>query len=100
LKEKLLEAVMSFEAEIGWEKEEEHRREILEKHRYSPYIEEVEGWPESEGRDKYLTDLKRLRHLMVLFRLGHGGTGMGYAFVNLKNKYPETHAAFTQELFE
>jgi hypothetical protein len=37
LKEKHLEAVMVFEAEIRWEKEEQqYRREILEKYRYSP----------------------------------------------------------------
>src|SRR5215210_4562899 len=62
LKEKHPEALMAFESELRWEKEEEqHRRETLEKYSYSPYIEEVEGWPDSELMASYLRDLKRLR---------------------------------------
>jgi hypothetical protein len=62
LRAKHPEALMAFEAELRWEREEEQRqRETLEKHRYSPYIAEVEQWPDSEGKDKYLRDLKRLR---------------------------------------
>src|SRR5215216_6356236 len=59
LKEKHPEAVMAFQAEIRWEKEEEqHRRKTLERYRHSAYIEEVERWPESEARASYLRDLK------------------------------------------
>src|SRR5215208_6620603 len=66
LKERHPEAVMAFEAEIRWEKEEEqHRKDTLERYCYSPYIEEVEAWPDSEGKDSYLRDLKRLKDVMI-----------------------------------
>ncbi len=66
LKDKHPEAVMAFEAELRWEREEEQlRRETLEKYKDSPYIAEVEGWPDSEGKDKYLRDLKRLKDIMI-----------------------------------
>ncbi len=44
MKEKHPEAVLAFEAELKWEKEEErHRREVLERYGHSPYIIEVQG---------------------------------------------------------
>src|SRR5829696_4480590 len=63
LKEKHPEALMAFEAELRWEKEEEQlRQEELERYsRPSPYIEAVEGCLESEARDNYVKDLRRLR---------------------------------------
>lgn len=102
LKEIHPEAVMAFEAEIRWEKEEEQRRrEILERHRCSPYIEEVEGWPDSEAKDSYLRDLKRLRDLMIhLKKLGYGSYLLGLAIANLRTKYPEAYEAFAEELGE
>jgi hypothetical protein len=41
---------MAFEAELRWEKERERLwQEALDKYDCpSPYIQEVEGWPESE----------------------------------------------------
>jgi len=100
LKEKHPEALMAFEAELRWEKEEEqHRKEILEKYRYSPYIEEVEGWPESEARDSYLRDLKRLRDVMIHSKmLSYGSFAMGMIYGKLKNKYPIAYEMFTNEL--
>lgn len=48
LKDKHPEAFMAFQAELRGEKEEKRlHQEAIRKHRYSPYIEEVEGWPDS-----------------------------------------------------
>ena len=91
---------MAFEAELRWERDEEqHRRETLERYRYSPYIEEVEGWPDSEAKDSYLRDLKRLRDVMIQSKkLGYGGFAMGMIHAKLKNRYPKAHQAFEEEL--
>ncbi len=90
---------MTFEAELRWGREEEQlQRETLEKHRYSPYIAEVEGWPDSEGKGKYIGDLKRLRHFMILFKLGYGSREMTMLKVNSKNRYPEAFDPFGEEL--
>src|SRR5215208_2005012 len=100
LKGKHPEAVMAFEAELRSEKDEEQRRrEILERYKYSPYIEEVEGWPDTEARNIYLRDLKRLRDLMVHSKkLGYGGFAMAMIYGKLKNKYPKAHEEFKKEL--
>jgi hypothetical protein len=76
VKDKHPEALMAFEAELRSEKEEEqHRREILEQYKHSVYIEEVEGWPDSEAKDSYLRDLKRLRDAMIHSKkLGYGAS--------------------------
>jgi len=52
---------------------EERRRETLERYRHSPYIENIEALPDSEYKDKWLKDLRELRKIMILFRLGYGG---------------------------
>ncbi len=100
LKDKHPEPLMAFEAELRWEREEERlRRETLEKYRYSGYIDEVEGWPDSEGKDEYLRDLKRLRDIMIRSKkLGYGGYAMGMIYGKLKSKYPEAHEVFNREL--
>jgi len=99
LKEKHPEAVMAFEREIRQEKErEQHRRETLEKHRHSPYIEEVEGWPTSEAKDHYLKDLKQLRDVMIHSNLGYIGYAGGAILGALRSKYPQAHEAFEKEL--
>jgi hypothetical protein len=100
LKEKHPEALMAFEAELRWEEEEEqHRIETLEKYRHSSYIEEVEGWPDSEAKDSYLRDLKRLRDLMIHSKkLGYGSYPMGLAIANLTTKYFEAYETFKRKL--
>ncbi len=100
LREEYPEALMAFEAEIRWAKEAEQlRRETIEKYSHSPYIAEVEEWPDSEGKDKYLRDLKRLRDVMIHSKkLGYGGHAMGMIYGRLRNKYPQAHEAFEEEL--
>jgi hypothetical protein len=100
LRDKHPEALMAFEAELRWEREEEQlQRETLEKHRYSSYIAEAEGWPDSEGKDEYLRDLKRLKDVMIHSKkLGYGSYAMGMIYGKLKYKYPKAHEAFDREL--
>jgi hypothetical protein len=99
LKEKHPEAVMVFETELRLEKEkEELRRETLRKYEHSPYIEEVEGWPDSEQKEKYLKDLKRLRNLMIHSKMGYGSYPSGLAMTNLRNRCPKAYEVFKEEL--
>ncbi len=100
LRDKHPEAVMAFEAELRWEREEDQlRRETLEKYKDSPYIAEVEGWPDSEAKDCYLRDLKRLRDIMIRSKkLGYGSYAMGMIYGKLKSKYPRAHEVFSKEL--
>jgi len=100
LKEKHPEALMAFEAELRWEKEREKlRQQALEKYRHpSPYIEEVEGWPESEARDHYLEDLRKLRDVMVHSKVSYIGYAGGAILGALKSRYPQAHDVFEKEL--
>ncbi len=99
LKEKHPEALMAFEAELRWEKEEEkHRREVLEKYSHSAYIDEVEGWPDSEAKDNYLRDLRQLRDMLVHSKAGYIGYAGGAILGRLKSRYPEAHDVFKKEL--
>lgn len=99
LKEKHPEALMAFETELRLEKEkEELRREALRMYEHSPYIEEVEGWPESKEKDSYLKDLKRLRDLMIHSKLGYGSYPSGLAMTNLRNRYSQAYETFNKEL--
>jgi hypothetical protein len=77
---------------------EERRREVLEKYEDSPYIEKVEALPDSAYRDKWLKDLRELRKIMILFKLGYGGYAMGMIYGKLKNRHPEAREAFEKEL--
>jgi hypothetical protein len=101
LREKHPEALMAFEAELRWEKERERQRqEELERFgRASPYIEEVEGWSETEAKDHYLQGLRQLRDVMVKSRkLGYGGYAMSMIYKKLKDRYPYAYEAFAEEL--
>ena len=99
LKDKHPEAVMAFERELRQEKaREQHRRETLEKYRHSPYLEEVEGWPSSEAKDRYLKDLKQLKDVMIHSNLGYIGYAGGAILGALRSKYPQAHEAFEKEL--
>jgi hypothetical protein len=77
---------------------EERRRETLEKYKDTPYIDRVAAFPNSEHRDKWLRDLRELKKIMILFRVGYGGYAMGMIYGKLKNRYPDAHEIFMQEL--
>jgi hypothetical protein len=100
LREKHPEAVLAFEAELRWEKERGRlQQEALDQYDCpSPYIQEVEGWPESEARDQYLKDLRRLRDVMVHSKVDYIGYAGGAVLGRLKNRYPEAHDVFKKEL--
>jgi hypothetical protein len=85
---------------LRWEKEEEqHRREILEKYKHSPYIEQVESWLDSEAKESYLGDLRQLRDVMLKTRkLGYGGFVMSMIYRKLKDRYPNAHGVFEVQL--
>ena len=77
----------------------ERRRETLEKYKRSSYIElQRKTYPNNPDKDNYLEALIRLRHHMILIVLGYGDRIMAMAFTTLKNKYPEAHEAFEEEL--
>ena len=76
----------------------ERKREVLEKYKHSPYIAQVEALPASEYREKWLKDLRELRKIMILFRLGYGGYAMGMIWGMLKNRHPEAQKFFSKEL--
>jgi hypothetical protein len=76
----------------------ERRIKILEQYKYSPHIAQIEALPHSEYREKWLKDLKELRRIMILCRLGYGGYGMGMIWGMLKNRHPEAHKVFEKEL--
>ena len=63
------EALMAFEAEIRWAKEEARiRRETFERHKDSPYLEEQRrAYPENPDKERYLQKIGRLRYVMILF---------------------------------
>ncbi len=78
---------------------EERRRETLERYRHSPYIElQWRVYPNNPDKESYLKALKRLRHLMIMFKLGYGSREMAMALTNSKNRYPEAHEALKKEL--
>lgn len=78
---------------------EERKREVLERHERSPYIEEQRRtYPNNPDREGYLQALERLRHVMILFKLGYGGQTMAMLRVNSKRRYPEAYEAFDREL--
>ena len=78
---------------------EERKREVLERYEHSPYIErQRRTYPNNPDKDDYLEALKGLRHHMIMFRLGYGDRIRAMGFTNLKNKYPEAHKAFEEEL--
>src|SRR4028118_1715350 len=69
---------------------EERKREVLEAYEHSPYIErQRRSYPNNPDKDDYLQSLERLRHIMILFKLGYGSREMAMLKVNSKNRYPE-----------
>ena len=91
---------MAFRSELRWEKERERlRQEELERYSCpSPYIEEVEEWPESEAKDHYLKGLRQLRDVMIHSKVGYIGFAGGAILGRLKSKYPQAHDVFRREL--
>lgn len=78
---------------------EERKREVLERYARSPYIEEQRRtYPDNPDKDRYLKSLERLRHVMILFKLGYGSREMAMLRVNSKRRYPEAAAAFEEEI--
>lgn len=77
----------------------EREREVLGRYARSPYIEQQRRtYPGNPDKDNYLRSLERLRHVMILFKLGYGSKEMAMKLVNSKNRYPEAHDAFEEEL--
>jgi hypothetical protein len=78
---------------------EERRRESLQRYEHSPYIEgQKEIYPDNLDKDSYLKSLERLRHVMIMFRLGYGSREMAMVRVNSSRRYPEAYEAFEREL--
>ena len=77
----------------------ERKREVLEQYKTSPYIEEQRStYPNNPDKDGYLESLERLRHVMILFKLGYGSREMAMKRVNSSRRYPEAHEAFKGEM--
>ncbi len=77
----------------------ERRQKVLEEYEYSPYIERQRRfYPNNLDKGRYLEALERLRHVMILFRLGYGSREMAMLSVNSKRRYPEAFEAFDREL--
>ncbi len=55
----------------------ERKRETLEKYQHSPYIElQQQVYPNNPDKGDFLKALERLRHIMILFKLGYGSREM------------------------
>jgi hypothetical protein len=78
---------------------EERKQKVLEEYEHSPYIElQRRTYPNNPDKDRYLKSLERLRHIMILFKLGYGSREMSMLKVNSKRRYPEAYETFTREL--
>ena len=49
-------------------------------------------------KDNYLRPLERLRHVMILLKLGYGSREMAMLRVNSSRRYPEAYEALEGEL--
>src|SRR5215203_5254390 len=78
---------------------EERRGETLQKYQRSPYIEgQKKTYPDNPDKDDYLKSLERLRHVLILFKLGYGSREMAMLRVNSGKRLPEAYEAFKKEL--
>jgi hypothetical protein len=74
-------------------------RQSKSKHGHSHYIEKQKRtYPGNPDKDGYLESLERLRHVMILSKLGYGSREMNMARVNSSRRYPEAYEAFEKEL--
>ncbi len=78
----------------------ESERKIFERLMPSPYIEQMKReLPDSTEKNRYLSDLRNLKRLMIgSSRLGGTGYGGGILLRGLSDRYPEAHEAFKEEL--
>jgi hypothetical protein len=77
----------------------ERKHEVLEKHEHSSYIErQRRTYPANPDKDRYLKSFERLRHVIILFKLGYGTREMAILKVNSKRRYPEAYEPFEGEL--
>jgi hypothetical protein len=77
----------------------ERKREVLKRYRTSSYIErQRRTYPNNPDKDGYLKSLERLRHIMILFKLGYGSREMAMLRVNSSRRYPEAFESFEGEL--
>ena len=68
---------------------EERKREVLERHKDSPYLEEQRRrYPANPDKDDYLESPERLRTILLLFKLGYGSREMAMLKVNSKGGIP------------
>ena len=78
---------------------QEQKREVLERYKNSPYKELQTGnYPNNPDKNAYLQTFKRLRFLMIMFKLGYRSREMNMALTNSTNRYPEAFEAFEREL--
>jgi hypothetical protein len=61
-------------------------------------MEEVEEWPDSEAKDRYLRDLKQLRDVMIHSKVSYIDYAGGAILGALRSRYPQAHEAFKEEL--
>ena len=74
-------------------------REVLKCYRTSSYIErQRRTYPNNPDKDGYLKSLERLRHIMILSKLGYGSREMAMLRVNSSRRYPEAFESFEGEL--
>ena len=55
-------------------------------------------YPNNPDKDGYLAALERLRHHVIMFRLGYGERIRAIGFTTLNNRYSEAYEAFEGEL--
>ena len=68
---------------------------MLRRYEHSPYIGlQRQLYPNNPDKDGYLKSLERLRHLMLMSRLGYGRQEMNMLGINSSRGYPEAYEAF------
>ncbi len=100
LREKYPEAYEAFESEL-WEEKGRDQRKIRTRRNLvpSPYIERMtRELPDSQEKKKYLEELSSFKTAMIHMKLGYGSQPMAYILTIWKDRYPEAHEAFQEEL--
>ncbi len=100
LREKYPEAYEAFEWEL-WEEKGRDQSKIRTRRNLvpSPYIERMtRELPDSQEKKKYLKELCSFKTAMIHMKLGYGSQPMAYILTIWKDRYPEAHEAFQEEL--